>query len=89
MSGSTCFLRHHRTTDLLEKYVNRALYGVFVLKKSSFGGVPERSKGSDCKSDGLAFEGSNPSPTTTLRACVQCDEFRKKCGTEVWHGAAA
>ena len=28
------------------------------------GGVPERSKGSDCKSDGLAFEGSNPSPST-------------------------
>ena len=30
----------------------------------SFGGVPERSKGSDCKSDGIAFEGSNPSPST-------------------------
>ena len=28
------------------------------------GGVPEWSKGSDCKSDGLAFEGSNPSPST-------------------------
>ena len=28
------------------------------------GGVPERSKGSDCKSDGSAFEGSNPSPST-------------------------
>ena len=25
------------------------------------GGFPERSKGSDCKSDGNAFEGSNPS----------------------------
>lgn len=30
------------------------------------GGVPERSKGSDCKSDGYAFEGSNPSPTTMI-----------------------
>ena len=30
----------------------------------SFGGIPERSKGSDCKSDGYAFEGSNPSPAT-------------------------
>ena len=30
------------------------------------GGVPERSKGSDCKSAGSAFEGSNPSPSTTL-----------------------
>ena len=28
------------------------------------GGVPEWPKGSDCKSDGSAFEGSNPSPTT-------------------------
>ena len=28
------------------------------------GGVPERSKGADCKSAGTAFEGSNPSPST-------------------------
>ena len=33
----------------------------------SVGGVPERSKGSDCKSDGSAFEGSNPSPSTKIR----------------------
>ena len=33
----------------------------------SFGGIPERSKGSDCKSDGYAFEGSNPSPATIKR----------------------
>ena len=26
------------------------------------GGFPERSKGSDCKSDGIAFAGSNPAP---------------------------
>jgi hypothetical protein len=31
-----------------------------------FGGVPERSKGADCKSVGTAFEGSNPSPSTKL-----------------------
>ena len=30
----------------------------------SRGGVPEWPKGSDCKSDGSAFEGSNPSPST-------------------------
>ena len=30
-----------------------------------FGGVPERSKGSDCKSDGSAFGGSNPPPSTS------------------------
>ena len=32
---------------------------------SLLGGVPERSKGSDCKSDGSAFVGSNPTPSTT------------------------
>ena len=31
---------------------------------SSSGGVPERPKGSDCKSDGSAFGGSNPPPST-------------------------
>ncbi len=30
------------------------------------GGVPERSKGTDCKSVGSAFEGSNPSPSTIV-----------------------
>ena len=29
-----------------------------------FGGVPERSKGADCKSVGSAFGGSNPPPST-------------------------
>jgi hypothetical protein len=29
------------------------------------GGVPERSKGRDCKSRGSAFAGSNPAPTIT------------------------
>lgn len=28
------------------------------------GGVPEWPKGSDCKSDGSAFGGSNPPPST-------------------------
>ena len=30
------------------------------------GGVPEWSKGTDCKSVGEAFGGSNPPPTTNL-----------------------
>ena len=30
------------------------------------GRIPERPKGSDCKSDGSAFTGSNPVPPTTL-----------------------
>ena len=28
------------------------------------GGVPKRSTGADCKSAGLAFVGSNPTPST-------------------------
>ena len=31
-----------------------------------YGGVPEWSKGTDCKSVGEAFGGSNPPPTTTV-----------------------
>ena len=31
------------------------------------GGVPERSKGADCKSADSVFEGSNPSPSTILK----------------------
>jgi hypothetical protein len=37
---------------------------------SRAGGFPERSKGSDCKSDGYAFAGSNPAPPTE----TNCDE---------------
>ena len=29
------------------------------------GGVPERPKGADCKSVGIAFGGSNPPPSTS------------------------
>ena len=32
------------------------------------GGLPERPMGADCKSVGLAFEGSNPSPATLTEA---------------------
>ena len=32
-------------------------------KEIEAGGFPEWPKGSDCKSDGNAFEGSNPSPS--------------------------
>ena len=33
------------------------------------GGVPEWPKGTDCKSVGEAFGGSNPPPTTSLNKC--------------------
>jgi hypothetical protein len=34
----------------------------------TLGGVPERSKGADCKSAGSAFAGSNPAPATRATA---------------------
>jgi hypothetical protein len=36
------------------------------IPSPSFGGVPERSKGTDCKSVGEAFGGSNPPPSTLI-----------------------
>ena len=48
------------------KHDRRAVKAQASSGRKSFGGVPERSKGSDCKSDGYAFEGSNPSPTTII-----------------------
>ena len=38
------------------------------------GGVPKRSTGSDCKSDGSAFAGSNPAPSTN--SCASAQEHR-------------
>ena len=38
------------------------------------GGFPERSKGSDCKSDGIAFAGSNPAPP------IETNAFKKTGG---------
>jgi hypothetical protein len=46
------------------------------MKKS--GRVPERSKGTDCKSVATGFEGSNPSPSTEAR-CICSPEWN---GTE-------
>ena len=40
-----------------------------TLDATSFGGVPERSKGTDCKSVATGFEGSNPSPST-ITSCA-------------------
>ena len=44
----------------------------------SRGGVPEWPKGSDCKSDGSAFGGSNPPPSTIY--------FEFWCEQETWEG---
>ena len=39
-------------------------YFGFFSSLNIVGGILKRSTRSDCKSDGLAFEGSNPSPPT-------------------------
>ena len=36
------------------------------IRRQPRGGVPERSKGADCKSAGEAYGGSNPPPSTNL-----------------------
>ena len=54
-------------TDFFVTYGVKSLDLVAIMEENDhlYGGVPERSKGSDCKSDGSAFEGSNPSPSTS------------------------
>ena len=48
-------------------------------RASLLGGVPERSKGSDCKSDGLAFVGSNPTPSTRQsESSLEGDVFARR-----------
>src|SRR5690606_36637073 len=41
-----------------------------LLAWFSYGGVPKWPTGSDCKSDGSAFVGSNPTPSTITFAGV-------------------
>ena len=41
---------------------------------SSLGRVPERSKGTDCKSVATGFEGSNPSPSTLAMVGAEIDD---------------
>ena len=43
------------------------------------GGVPERPKGADCKSVVDDFDGSNPSPSTKLKATFSCEKHTRKC----------
>jgi hypothetical protein len=67
-------LLQHTQENFLEIAFDSVLLAAYNAR-FSLGGVPERSKGSDCKSDGTAFEGSNPSPSTNgfmllLHVCV-------------------
>src|SRR5262252_1333528 len=40
--------------------------GAYPPGRSRVGGVPEWLKGTDCKSVGFAYAGSNPAPSTTM-----------------------
>jgi hypothetical protein len=65
-----CYLRA-RVAQLVEQLIcNQRVAGSTPVSGSILfsGGVPERSKGTDCKSVGKAFGGSNPPPTTNLKA---------------------
>ena len=44
------------------------------------GRVPERSKGTDCKSVATGFEGSNPSPSTDESIAMDCEQRIKFAG---------
>ena len=45
----------------------RRVFARRVTSRQVFGRVPERSKGTDCKSVATGFEGSNPSPSTAAK----------------------
>ena len=45
--------------------------GNFNIVLHPFGGVPEWLKGTDCKSVGYAYVGSNPTPSTTVRTSFE------------------
>src|SRR3954466_9833978 len=49
-----------------------------VENASLLGRVPERSKGTDCKSVATGFEGSNPSPSTAATSGEKDDD--NACG---------
>ena len=54
---------------------NEMVAGSTPAGGSDVGEVPERSKGTDCKSVGEAFGGSNPPPTTILKSKLHVGDF--------------
>src|SRR5262245_7783700 len=80
MRGASQTLQNHTTMDgyrrwrssMVEQLIcNQQVAGSSPIASSvekhaneTFGRVPERSKGTDCKSVATGFEGSNPSPST-------------------------
>ena len=71
--------RRWRSSMVEQLICNQQVAGSSPIASSvvnSSGRVPERSKGTDCKSVATGFEGSNPSPSTaaTKRAMERGDE---------------
>ena len=50
-----------------ELFCQRVALPLDFSAQSIHGGLPERPMGGDCKSPGDAFEGSNPSPATSIK----------------------
>ena len=69
------------------KHDRRAVKAQASSGRKSFGGVPERSKGSDCKSDGYAFEGSNPSPTTIVCGAAEVSVSHSAAKADCGYGS--
>ena len=70
VSGSISFERYciYLWLNYYFKIIDFGFRIYFFDLHSADGGVPEWSKGTDCKSVGKAFGGSNPPPTTILKA---------------------
>ncbi len=54
-----------------EHAMQPAIWPSALFDRTRLGGVPERSKGTDCKSVATGFEGSNPSPSTSLQIALK------------------
>ena len=71
-----CFFKHalaHKISKKPKKYLAKTFF--FVYNKFVHGWIPEWPKGTDCKSAGDAFEGSNPSPSTTTPEHIRSGVF--------------
>ena len=69
-TGTGTRRRSRGPPDCLHAFERRGLR----LGPSPLGEVPERPKGSDCKSDGNAFAGSNPAPPIRSRYIASTEE---------------
>ncbi len=66
----------------LENFAKRSpLPGGASFDTACHGWVPERSKGTDCKSVATGFEGSNPSPSTICHPSSIENRIAVRCGS--------